>query len=110
MAISKARRERIAAGICTMCGKVPAREGHRMCEACAEVQRNRMREIRKTYAALGRCACCGARFTPEKPYDWMYDWKPVTTCDRCRERDKKYNAKRREKRREQKREAGRHDT
>lgn len=106
MAISKARRERIAAGICTMCGKVPAREGHRMCAACAEVQRDRMREIRKTYAALGRCPSCGAQFTPEKPYDWMYDWSPAKTCDRCRERNRKYG----EKRREQKMEDGRRDT
>lgn len=36
MANDKLYAGRKAAGICVLCGKVPASEGHTMCAACAE--------------------------------------------------------------------------
>ena len=61
----KARNaKRIAAGICTQCGKRPAAEGRTLCEVC--IAKNRKTAYRyfaetrrKGYAELGLCKICG---------------------------------------------------
>lgn len=42
----KQRAERIAAGICTECGKRPASEGMRMCERCREMRNDSTRKYK----------------------------------------------------------------
>jgi len=49
----KRKEERYAAGLCTVCGKRPYREGHKNCEICAKKQRD-MDLVRRVKRRLDR--------------------------------------------------------
>ena len=53
--------ERIDAGLCARCGKVPPRPGSASCARCAEIIANTAKQRRVTRAAAGLCTSCGSR-------------------------------------------------
>lgn len=57
----KTRERRIAAGICTRCGKAPASPGYTKCDACRQKAAAYAAAQRKSLAAAGRCTRCGQR-------------------------------------------------
>ena len=59
-AASKKRREdRLAAGICTRCGRNPAVEGGTTCEPCKVWRRQAEREVYSARKSAGLCVRCG---------------------------------------------------
>ena len=54
-------RDRIAAGLCSRCGKRPAPEAGTVCESCREARRVSGRERYAERRAAGLCVACGQR-------------------------------------------------
>ncbi|BDU76238.1 hypothetical protein [Mesoterricola sediminis] len=58
-------RRLVEAGLCCQCAKVPPMEGSKRCGTCRsknlEASRNRARKMRKAWALLKICVCCGQR-------------------------------------------------
>ncbi len=65
-ASARRRRNRIAAGRCTCCGREPASEGTTVCASCLEARRVADRERYRRRRAAGLCVICGqAAFADE---------------------------------------------
>lgn len=81
----KARYYRLkAAGICTMCGKVPAVEGKAHCPRCRELNRLNGKKWRDENRANGTCMRCGK--APVR--------KGITLCFACALKDSERMQKR----------------
>ena len=58
-ASARRRRNRIATGRCTCCGREPAREGSTVCASCLEARRVADRDRYRRRRAAGLCVICG---------------------------------------------------
>jgi len=80
------RAARIGAGLCTECGKAPARPGKRYCQPCADIaterSMNRFRRRKEPCIRLGICPRCGLRQA----------MPGVKVCGVCSERTTGYKA------------------
>lgn len=56
--------KKIAAGCCEICGKPRGNSPTTRCQPCREKKVMFMRELRKRYAAEGRCRDCGRPLVP----------------------------------------------
>ena len=52
------RHRMVALGLCTQCGKEKAVEGHRLCEACREKSKKKLREQTNRARIMGKCVRC----------------------------------------------------
>lgn len=61
-------RDRIRLGLCTNCGKVPARPGYRKCESCATYHRDKVIEAKSRRREQGQCLNCSHKALPDKDH------------------------------------------
>lgn len=52
------RQRMVEQGLCTVCGKEKAVEGHRMCQSCLERRRRQTHEYTKRARTIGKCVRC----------------------------------------------------
>lgn len=67
------REKRLAAGLCTQCGKKEAVENRACCDTCGQRSRDLAKETRASRRAAGICESCGSRDTR----------RGRTTCGYC---------------------------
>lgn len=58
LGMRKLREHRIFAGLCVKCGNVPAREGKRMCQGCADNVNEYSSILRTALSESNRCCRC----------------------------------------------------
>lgn len=73
------REKRIAAGVCTQCGKNQPREGHTICTECTKYFTDYARQRLAEHKRNGLCYC--GRPLMDASY---------TTCRHCREKVRRY--------------------
>lgn len=90
----KLRADRLAKGLCAVCGKRPFRDGITKCERCADYAAEQQRQLRATRIAAGLCYRCGKyppRTNPTKR------GRPARhlSCEPCAEKTRRLQQKRR---------------
>ena len=93
------REKRLAEGLCTRCGKAPPKGSWQICEQCAQKQREAVKRVQDARRAAHRCVQCGGSLLDAEgriPVRETEDgYRELVTCEKCRERGRKYDAKKR---------------
>ena len=71
-------RERLAKGICPMCGKRPLADGFKTCNECRERRNLLARKKRARYVLEGRCTSCGRELSQKEKEEGYAE------CLKCR--------------------------